>query len=47
LRDRDSGWADLGSPRRVFETLTRNGIHPDWVREETSLSIAKPPTVFV
>ena len=47
LRDRDSGWADLGSPPRVLETLTRNGIHPDWVREEASLSIAKPPAVFV
>jgi mannose-1-phosphate guanylyltransferase len=30
LCDRTSGWADLGSPARVLETLTRNGIHPDW-----------------
>lgn len=47
LRDSDSGWADLGSPPRVLETLTRNGVHPDWVREEASFSIAKPPAVFV
>jgi mannose-1-phosphate guanylyltransferase len=47
LRDRDSGWADLGSPPRVLETLTRNGIHPEWVHEHTNLSIAKPPAVFV
>ena len=47
LRDRDSGWADLGSPPRVLETLTKNGIHPEWAGEQTSLSIAKPPTVFI
>jgi mannose-1-phosphate guanylyltransferase len=29
-----SGWADLGSPPRVFETLTRNGIHADWIDRE-------------
>lgn len=30
LRDRMSGWADLGSPARVLKTLTRNGIKPEW-----------------
>jgi hypothetical protein len=33
LRDQTSGWADLGSPARVFDTLTRNGIQPEWARE--------------
>jgi mannose-1-phosphate guanylyltransferase len=31
LRDRTSGWADLGSPTRVLDTLSRNGIQPGWV----------------
>lgn len=30
LRDQNSGWADLGSPDRLFETLARNGIQPEW-----------------
>ena len=30
LRDRTSGWADLGSPARVHDTLSRNGIQPEW-----------------
>ena len=34
LHDRMSGWADLGSPARVLETLTRNGIRPEWLREQ-------------
>ena len=33
LRDRMSGWADLGSPARVLDTLSRNGIQPEWARE--------------
>jgi mannose-1-phosphate guanylyltransferase len=33
LRDQASGWADLGSPARVFDTLTRNGIQPEWFHE--------------
>jgi hypothetical protein len=34
LRDQTSGWADLGSPARVLDTLSRNGIQPEWAREE-------------
>jgi mannose-1-phosphate guanylyltransferase len=34
LRDRTSGWADLGSPVRVLETLGRNGIQQEWASEE-------------
>jgi mannose-1-phosphate guanylyltransferase len=30
LRDRTSGWADLGSPIRVLEILSRNGIQTGW-----------------
>jgi mannose-1-phosphate guanylyltransferase len=37
LRDRASGWADLGSPARVLATLTRSRIQPGWVREAKSL----------
>jgi mannose-1-phosphate guanylyltransferase len=33
LRDRTSGWADLGSPTRVLEILSRNGIRPGWSGE--------------
>jgi mannose-1-phosphate guanylyltransferase len=32
LRDRTSGWADLGSPSRVMDTLARNNIQPAWSR---------------
>jgi mannose-1-phosphate guanylyltransferase len=34
LRDEASGWADLGSPARVLDILTRNGIQPEWFHEE-------------
>ena len=33
LRDRTSGWADLGSPSRVMDTLARNNIQPAWSRQ--------------
>ena len=33
LRDGTSGWADLGSPNRVLDTLSRNGIQPGWADE--------------
>ena len=33
LSDRTSGWADLGSPTRVLDTLSRNGIQPGWAGE--------------
>jgi mannose-1-phosphate guanylyltransferase len=33
VRDTASGWADLGSPDRVFDILTRNDIKPAWFRE--------------
>lgn len=33
LRDRTSGWADLGSPARVHDTLNRNGIRAEWAGE--------------
>ena len=38
LRDRTSGWADLGSPTRVLDTLSRNGIHPKWASERDRAS---------
>jgi mannose-1-phosphate guanylyltransferase len=33
LRDRTSGWADLGSPTRVLDILRRTGIEPGWAGE--------------
>ena len=33
IPDADSGWADLGTPDRVIETLARDGIEPEWMRE--------------
>src|SRR5580692_874764 len=33
LRDRASGWAGLGSPTRVVDTLGRDGIQPGWAGE--------------
>ena len=31
FRDTESGWADLGTPQRVFDVLARNEIAPDWL----------------
>jgi mannose-1-phosphate guanylyltransferase len=33
VEDSASGWADLGNPRRVIETLDRHRIEPDWLCE--------------
>ena len=33
VRDRDSGWTDLGTPERVVETLTQNRVRPAWLAE--------------
>jgi mannose-1-phosphate guanylyltransferase len=30
VRDRDSGWTDLGTPERVVEALTQNRVRPAW-----------------
>jgi mannose-1-phosphate guanylyltransferase len=38
VADRTSGWADLGSPRRVMDILARNNIQPAWLRDMNSLS---------
>jgi mannose-1-phosphate guanylyltransferase len=32
LRDMASGWADLGNPKRVIDTLVRQRIEPAWMR---------------
>jgi len=36
VRDAVSGWADLGNPTRVIDTLTRNDIEPAWLSEMRS-----------
>ena len=33
IQDEASGWADLGNPVRVIETLIRNRIVPSWLRK--------------
>jgi mannose-1-phosphate guanylyltransferase len=33
MADNKSGWADLGNQARVIDTLDRNKIEPDWLRE--------------
>ena len=33
IQDEVSGWADLGNPVRVIETLMRNRIVPSWLRK--------------
>jgi mannose-1-phosphate guanylyltransferase len=33
LPDAASGWADLGNPERVIDTLNQNQIEPQWLRE--------------
>jgi mannose-1-phosphate guanylyltransferase len=33
VEDSTSGWADLGNPQRVIETLDRHQIEPDWLCE--------------
>ena len=38
VADKTSGWADLGSPRRVMDILARNNIQPAWLRDVNSLS---------
>lgn len=43
---RTSGWADLGNQARVIETLNRNNIEPEWLREMRSASVA-PSRVHV
>jgi hypothetical protein len=36
LRDANSGWMDLGSPRRVTEALAPSGIEPPWLVPNSS-----------
>jgi mannose-1-phosphate guanylyltransferase len=33
VRNAGSGWADLGNPQRVIDTLVRNRIEPAWLNE--------------
>jgi mannose-1-phosphate guanylyltransferase len=43
IRSAASGWTDVGNPQRVFATLAREGITPQWLESlhrSTDLSIA-------
>lgn len=39
VRDTDSGWADLGSPTRVFDVLTRNNLQPAWWLNRPNIAV--------
>jgi mannose-1-phosphate guanylyltransferase len=43
MADNASGWADLGNQARVIDTLDRNNIEPDWLREMRALQSSCPP----
>jgi mannose-1-phosphate guanylyltransferase len=40
VRDTASGWADLGNPNRVIQTLVRNSIEPAWLADAQGVSPA-------
>jgi mannose-1-phosphate guanylyltransferase len=39
IRDAMSGWTDLGTPSRVFDTLSRQGTAPNWLESIHSAGI--------
>jgi mannose-1-phosphate guanylyltransferase len=39
IRDAISGWTDLGTPSRVFDTLSRQGTAPNWLESIHSTGI--------
>jgi hypothetical protein len=43
MADNMSGWADLGNQARVIDTLDRNKIEPDWLREMRRPKVAAQP----
>src|SRR5258708_36922993 len=43
IQDEVSGWADLGNPGRVIETLVENKIEPDWLGEMRVVNLAPVP----
>jgi mannose-1-phosphate guanylyltransferase len=43
MADNASGWADLGNQARVIDTLDRNNIEPDWLRQMRELQSSRPP----
>jgi mannose-1-phosphate guanylyltransferase len=40
MADNRSGWADLGNQARVIDTLDRNRLEPDWLREMRRSNVA-------
>ena len=47
MADNTSGWADLGNQARVIDTLDRNKIEPDWLREMRRSKVPAQPTAQV
>jgi mannose-1-phosphate guanylyltransferase len=40
VRDESSGWADLGTPDRLIETLARNRVETDWLTRRTGVGLS-------
>ncbi len=47
MADNVSGWADLGNHARVIDTLDRNEIEPDWLREMRRSKVPAQPNAQV
>ena len=47
VKDGASGWADLGTPARVIDTLVRNGIQATWFGSTTGRKAAAPQRASV
>ena len=47
MADNASGWADLGNQARVIDTLDRNKIEPDWLREMRRSKVSAQPNAQV
>ena len=47
MADNMSGWADLGNQERVIDTLDRNKIEPDWLREMRRSKVPARPDAQV
>jgi hypothetical protein len=39
VRDCDSGWTDLGTPKRVVEALTQNRVRPAWFAQAVECNL--------
>jgi mannose-1-phosphate guanylyltransferase len=47
MADNSSGWADLGNHARVIDTMDRNNVEPDWLREMREAKVSAQNNVQV